>query len=53
MWMIEHGSNTNIFMFMGVLGINGIIVGGFMIHREVPTIFVSICEKVYVNNGVV
>jgi len=26
MWMIEHGSNTNIFMFVGVLGVNGIIV---------------------------
>jgi hypothetical protein len=26
MWKIEHGSNIKIFMFMGVLGVNGIIV---------------------------
>jgi len=26
MWLIEHGSNTNIFMFMCVLGVNGIIL---------------------------
>jgi len=26
MWMFEHGSNTNIFMFMIVLEVNGIIV---------------------------
>jgi len=24
--MMEHGSNTNVFMFIGVLGVSGIIV---------------------------
>jgi hypothetical protein len=54
MWMIEHGYNTNVFMFMGELGVNGIIVSfrWVMIHREVQTILVFICGKVYVNDGV-
>jgi hypothetical protein len=42
-------------MFMGVLGVNGIVLSfrWFVIHREVQTVLVSICGKVFVNNDVV